>query len=459
MFTVSPPGNRVSRGSLLCVLKNIRHGIVLMALLMWCTVRATSAAAQAEPAEQLTIERALILAQSHSYSLLAQDAAARSAREKAVSAGRLPDPVLQLSASNIPAEGDFRYSLNDDFMTMRSVGLMQTYVSSEKRQIQTRRYHYEAEAALSLKSLQQARLNTATAIAWFNLHYQQQLVNLLQKQRQDTQRMISAVDMAYSSGKAELADTLIAREALFNIDDQLEQSRVSVVNADQQLTRWIGLPHRPRLGPPPTISHLVASSHDMQHRLNQHPIFAVLAAQERLAQTEVSVAQLEKDPDWTWSVMYSKRADRFGDMVSVGVSIPLQWDHAHRQNREITAQVYKVEQVQAERSEQYHSYLSELNTLHSNWSSNLQRLRNYDENLFPLLKQRIQATEASFSSGKVQLSEVIAAHQVALDSRIEYLAIENQTAIWWAELSYLYASQSQDQRTASALSAAKGTTP
>ncbi|MBN0084825.1 hypothetical protein JTL67_35650, partial [Pseudomonas aeruginosa] len=66
------------------------------------------AAAQAS-SSPLTLDAALDAAQARSATLQAQDAATRAAREMAVSASRLPDPVLRLSVDNLPIEGPMRY--------------------------------------------------------------------------------------------------------------------------------------------------------------------------------------------------------------------------------------------------------------------------------------------------------------------------------------------------------------
>lgn len=138
----------------------------------------------------LTLDAALDAAQARSSALQAQDAAARAAREMAVSAGRLPDPVLRLSVDNLPIEGPMRYSLTDDFMTMRSVSLMQTFTGSEKRQARAARYEREAEAASSVRSMQKARLLAQTAGAWFDRYYQEQMQGLLQRQREEAGRVL-----------------------------------------------------------------------------------------------------------------------------------------------------------------------------------------------------------------------------------------------------------------------------
>ena len=73
----------------------------------------------------LDFAQALSIAQQRSRQIAAQDAAITSAREMAVAAGQRPDPVLKVGINNLPVNGPDRFSLTSDFMTMRSVGVLQ----------------------------------------------------------------------------------------------------------------------------------------------------------------------------------------------------------------------------------------------------------------------------------------------------------------------------------------------
>ena len=95
----------------------------------------------------LTLDAAVQLVEKRSMQLRGQDAMIRGLRELEVAAGRLPDPVLRLSLDNVPVEGPMRYSTTADFMTMRSFGVMQTFVGSDKRQARSIRFAREADAA------------------------------------------------------------------------------------------------------------------------------------------------------------------------------------------------------------------------------------------------------------------------------------------------------------------------
>ena len=49
--------------------------------------------------------------------------------------------------------------------------------------------------------------------------------------------------------------------------------------------------------------------------------------------------------------MFSHRRPRFDNMVSLAVSVPLQWDRPQRQDRVLAARLARVDELQAEREE------------------------------------------------------------------------------------------------------------
>ena len=96
-------------------------------------------------AAPLTLDEALRLAQARSRQLPAQQASAAAAREMAIAAGQRPDPVLKAGINNLPVDGADRFSLSRDFMTMRSIGVMQEFTRASKLKARTARFEREAE--------------------------------------------------------------------------------------------------------------------------------------------------------------------------------------------------------------------------------------------------------------------------------------------------------------------------
>ena len=428
-------------------------------LLCFCPVATAQPAAFTDPESAtepaLTLQSALQLAQSRSASLQAQDAVKRAALELSVSAAQLPDPELRLSVDNLPVEGAMRYSLADDFMTMRSVSLTQRFTPEDKRLALSSRYQGEAEMASSSQSVLNTSLKAQTAKAWFDSYYLQQLVELLQAQRDAALRISLATEASYSVGRLRQAEVLAAQAAVAQIDNLIQQANAELGSSKALLQRWIGEAALQPLAAAPKIDSSSAAELLVQD-INQHPDIALFNARERVALADVAVAEQEKNTDWSWSLMYSKRGSQFGDMVSLGVSIPLQWDQANRQDREVAAKVAQLEQLRFEREEMRRQQLFELERLQLNWRSNLSRLQNYDNRLLPLAAQRVEALLTAFGSGTATLAEVLDAQRMLINTRLEKLSLEQQTAAFWAELEYLLPTE-QSSAAGSSFSSAQTT--
>lgn len=416
-----------------------RHSRLSMAALAVALISGTTqpAAAQSPLPAPLTFEAALQAAEMHSAGLRAQDASATAFREQAVAAGRLPDPELRLSLDNVPAEGPMRFSLDDDFMTMQSVGLSQTFTDADKRLARRNRFEREADAAVANRRLQLATLRTQTARAWLARHYQQQLLELLEQQRKEAVLVVEAVEAGYRGGSATQSELFLTRAAVARLDDRLREARAGLNNADSLLSRWVGDDATTTLGRLPDIRQVPGAAQAAAHEIEAHPQLALLDARTRVAEAEAEVARQEKSLDWTWSLRYSRRDDAFGDMVSLGVAIPLQWDRKNRQDRELAARLASVEQRRSEREEIRREHLFEVRRLWESWRSNLSRLDDYDHTLLPLTEARTQAAQAAYRGGKGALAAVLEARRMAVDTRIERLRIEMQTAALWAELAFL----------------------
>ena len=114
--------------------------------------------------------------------LVAKDSAIAASREMAVSAAQLPDPVAKLGISNLPVNGEDRFSLTRDFMTMRSVGVMQELTRAEKREARAERFEREAEKSVAEKSVTIAAIQRDTAIAWLDRHFAEAMTTVVSEQ-------------------------------------------------------------------------------------------------------------------------------------------------------------------------------------------------------------------------------------------------------------------------------------
>ncbi|MGC0107561.1 heavy metal RND transporter, partial [Enterobacter hormaechei] len=133
-----------------------------------------TSAAQAEP---WTLEHTLTEAQRYSAELSASRNEAQALDAMADSATQLPDPKLKFGIENVPVQGSNDRRLTREGMTMQKVGIMQSYVSSEKRERKAQTFQAQARSVLAKSEAVRAALQRDTAQAWLDLALAQQALN------------------------------------------------------------------------------------------------------------------------------------------------------------------------------------------------------------------------------------------------------------------------------------------
>jgi outer membrane protein TolC len=385
----------------------------------------------------LTLVEALETAVSRSQQIAAQDAVITSAREQAVSAAQLPDPVLKLGVDNLPVNGEDRFSLTNDFMTMRRIGVMQEIPRAQKRQLRAERFERDAQRAQAERQVALATVQRSTATAWLDLYYTQAMQALLQRQLEETRLQVQAAETAFASGRGSQADAFAARAALILLEDRLSQTERQARSASIALTRWVGAAaERAPFGPPLWQSTPLESAQAVEH-LARHPDIRVLAAQIESAKTNARLAQANTQADWTVEASYSQRGAAYSDMLSFGVSIPLQVDRKNRQDRDVAAKLALVREAQAQFDDMLRGQDAEVRSLVNDWRNGKERVARFNGQLIPTAQQRTQAALTSYRSGKGDLAGALSARRDEIDVRLQALALEQDTARLWAQLHYL----------------------
>jgi outer membrane protein TolC len=401
------------------------------ALALLCSLPAGAAEAP------LTLAEAQRVAVERSRSLAAQDAAVTAAREMAVAAGQLPDPVATVGVNNLPVNGPDAWSFTKDFMTMTNVGVMQEFTRTEKREARAERFQREAEKSLADKTAGIAAIQRDTALAWLDRYYAEAMLAVVAEQSRQARTEIEAAGSAYRAGRGNLADVLAARSALVNLDDRTSELRRRASAARIALARWVGnVADSPLAGTPP-IDAIRLDPHTLDADVEQHPQLAVLAKQEALAAADVRAAQANKKADWSVSLMYSVRGPSYSNMISVNLSVPLQWDQTNRQDRELAAKLSLLDQARAEREDMLRARMAELRAMIAEWENDRERSDRYERELLPLAAERTQATLAAYRGAKANLADVLVSRRNEIDVRLQTLQMQMDTARLWAQLNFL----------------------
>jgi outer membrane protein TolC len=251
------------------------------------------------------------------------------------------------------------------------------------------------------------------------------------------QAQVEAAEVAFRGGRGSQADVFASRAALANLQDKLRQTQRQAQAADVMLARWVGAEaaRRPLTGDVDWKNSELATS--LTEHLKDHPGLALLAAQVDAAQAELKLAQANTRPDITVEAAYQQRGSAYSNMVSVGVSIPLQIDQFNRQDREVAAKAAMLREAQARYDDALAAEEAMLRTLVNDWQSGKERLTRLSGDLLSAAKNRTESALAAYRSGKGDLSAVLSARRDEIDASLQLLTLQMDTARLWAQLNFL----------------------
>jgi outer membrane protein TolC len=394
----------------------------------------------------LTLADAQRIAVGRSQLLAANEAAQLAASKMANAAYPLPDPVLKMGVDNLPVNGADRFSLTRDFMTMRRIGIMQELPSAEKRKLRAQRLSADALKAQAEQQMTLSSVQRSTAAAWIDRYYALALRRLVDEQVEEANLQVQSAETAYRGARGSQADVFAARSALSALQDRLSQALRQERNAALMLARWVGADaERPPDGAPPWQTTYLEHGLTVDH-LRTHPDLVLAAAVVEAAEAEARLANANRKSDWTVEASYSQRGSAFGNMISIGVSVPLQLDRANRQDHELAAKLALVDEAKGRYEDLLRNHEAEVSVMLGDWQTGKERLARYASELVPVAQQRAQAALAAYRGGKGDLASVLAARRDAIDMRTQALTLEMETARQWAQLNFLAADHSHQEQ-------------
>lgn len=385
----------------------------------------------------LTLQGAQKVAIERSRLLTSKDYAASAARDMASAAGELPDPVLKVGIDNLPVEGDERFRLGRDSMTMRRIGVMQEFPRAEKRRLRSQRFEREAEKSVAEKTALAATIERDTAVAWLNLYYTQRMAALVSKQLEIAKQEIQAVEAAYRSGTSKQAEIFSAHSYLSQLENRKSEIDRRSRDARIALARWIGESAQLPIAGEPNIKVVRFDLANIERELNHHPELAVATKQEEIAAAEANLARADRKADWSVELAFQQRGSAYSNMVSLGVSIPLQLNRKNRQDRELSARLAQVEEARSVREDLLRAHVAELEAMINEWKTNQDRHARYARELIPLAHSRVDAQMASYRGGKASQAEVLTARREETEMRLQAVELEMEIARIWAQINFL----------------------
>ncbi|WP_431020200.1 TolC family protein [Burkholderia cepacia] len=401
--------------------------------MLWAALLVAGAAHAQQP--PFTLDAALQSATDHSASMQSAQASVRASSEAAVKAGQLPDPMLKAGIDNLPVNGGQRFTVGQDFMTMRRIGIEQEWVSGDKRRLRSALANEQLgrERAGYLAQLASVRQQTATA--WLNAVYAKQALALQQALLDHMNHEFDATKASYRGAKASAADVVQARAMLAQTQDQWLKARQVYQTALIALSRWTAVPASDVTGTPPAPESFVSSLPPDELRVSQ-PALITAADDIAVAEADTAVANSERRPNWTWEVAYQQRGGAYSNMVSVGVTIPLPLNRRNRQNRDVAEKAELATKARLMYEDTLRQVQADIRTQSETLASGRERIANLSASLLPAADQRVQLANAAYRAGTGSLADTFAARRAQLDAQLQVLDLRRDVSQTWAQLEY-----------------------
>jgi outer membrane protein TolC len=365
----------------------------------------------------------------------AAQSSVRASSEAVISAGQLPDPMLKAGVDNLPVNGPQRFTIGQDFMTMRRIGIEQEWVSPEKRRLRSALANQVVDRERSGYLTQFSNVRQQTATAWLNAAYAKKTVSLQQELIMHMTHELTATQASYRGAKASAADVTQAQLMLAQAQDQLLKTQQTLQTALIALSRWTAAPVTDVAGEPPAPQSFVTSLPPEELR-HVEPALIAASAEIAVADADTAVANSERSPNWSWDVSYQQRGGGFSNMVSVGVSIPLPINRKYRQDRGVAEKAELGTKARLMYEDTQRQVEADVRTLSASLANGRERIASLNQSLLPAADQRVQLATAAYKAGTGSLADTFAARRGQLDAQLQVLDLQRDVSLTWAQLEY-----------------------
>ncbi|MDU1953057.1 MAG: TolC family protein [Atlantibacter hermannii] len=394
----------------------------------------TSAAAQAAA---LSLEQTLDLAQRYSAELSASRNQVRAFGAMADSARQLPDPELKFGIENLPVQGSNARRFTREGMTMQRVGVMQTFVSADKRERKADTLLAQSASASAQEQVVRAQLQRDTAQAWLDLALSEKAAQAARQLLNETGRQIPVQRSGVASGSAAASSTLALQSALSAMRDNLTLAERDVSLAQTRLYQLTGETFDGVAGALPRYQRLPAEPQTLEQGVSVHPEVVLAAREADVAKARSAQSAVASKPDVGVEVYYARRAEAYGDLAGVMFTVGMPIFQSHRQDKDYAADVSRAMEANDRLSQATRDRVALVRSLVAEYQAAQTLWRRKQQEIVPLSQQRLQVVTAEYRSGQAALDAVLDARRSLLDAQLSAINAEKEMAQRWAAVRYL----------------------
>lgn len=438
----------------------------MLSLISMCALGVALCASGTPPtARVVPLDSLIQLARTISPEIRGARAREVAARLRVAPAGARPDPTIMAGVQNLPLASP---SFRSDEMTMKMVGIAQSFPAAGKLARRTRAAHAEADAAHAEVTVAALDVEREVRNAYYDVVAATDLLAITTRGQSLLTHLLPSAEAQYATGggaqtelvKARLQATQLAVDGAQLAEDR--RSAVARLRAtlfydarapndvlDGEFS-WPDRILRAALGDTTAMPRFTATTLDA--RVTDSPIPSVdslfalatranasLRAHESMisaATARAENAAIATRPDIDVALQYGQRDGR-SDMITATVSIPLPLQHRRSQDAEAAATRADVDALESAHETQLAALRRDLAQLASALERDRTQLAIDRAALIPQARAGVTSLTASYAAGRASLSSVSDGEMTSLMYESQFVRTLADFAKTLAELEQL----------------------
>ncbi len=393
-----------------------------------CLIGFRSAVAD-EAAELLTLAEAEALA-------LAANPALASVREQAEAlaavppqAGSLPDPMLGLSAMNLPVD---TFDLDQEPMTQVQIALSQAFPFPGKRGLRREAAEHEAAAAAAAVGERRLGILGDVRATWWQLFSLDRSLAIVRENQELMRDFVEIARTKYRVGAGLQQDVLLAQLELSRLLNQevllagRREGKAAELNAllDRPPARAVKLAS---VAPNDRLPELAAESELLELSVASRPLLAGRRESVEAARDRADLAKKDYYPDFRLGAAYGFRSTRdrvtgetLPDFLSVMLSVNLPIYSGSRQSKALEQRHSELSQQQFLLSDALRAVESAIAGHRSRYLAAREQVQLYRGAILPQAEQTVQSMLAGYQVNEVDFLNVVNAELRLFNAQVSY---------------------------------------
>ncbi|MGK7285420.1 TolC family protein [Buttiauxella agrestis] len=406
-------------------------------LSLWLGGVLVAASVSAAHAAEFSLQQTLAAAVHYSAELSANRNQSNALNAMADSARQLPDPKLKFGIENVPVQGSNSHRFTREGMTMQRIGIMQDYVSEDKRDRKAETILAQSASSVAKAEVIRATLQRLAAQAWLDLALSQKVLTAAQKLVAETERQIGVQKATVASGSSPASSVMDIRMTLLGMQDKVTLAQRDVTLAQTRLLQLTGEQIDNARGSLPRYQRLPADPAVLEQSVGLHPEVIEAAREADVAKARSAQSAVAAKPNVGVEVYYAHRADDYDDMAGVMFTVDLPMFKSQRQDKDLAADMSRSMEANDQLALAKRERVALVRTLVAQYQAAQTLWQRQQEEILPLQRQRLSLIEAQYRSGQSTLSDLLNARRTLLDTELTANSAEKSVAETWAAIRYL----------------------